>query len=206
MPYDKTGAWWAAPLNAAAEIISRGGVVAIPTDTVYGLACDPADPAAVERIYEIKCRPGDLELTLLAADAEALGGLVLLPAFAAELAARFWPGPLSMVLPVGPRRLSVPRRGTTLSVRVPAHALLRELLRRTGPLASTSANRHGEPDTATADEVRAQLGDEVDVLVDGGTTGGVASTIIDCAVRPPRILREGPISHAELTPYLGGRP
>ncbi|MFN2568094.1 MAG: L-threonylcarbamoyladenylate synthase, partial [Candidatus Dormibacteria bacterium] len=188
--------------------------------TVYGLACDPRCSEAVDRVYRIKHRPAGLELTLLAAAAADLDLMVLMampsshptasgfasPPSIAVMAARFWPGPLSIVLPVGPTRLAIPRAGSTLSVRVPAHELLRELLRRTGPLATTSANRHGEPPATTAAEVRAALGDAVDGVVDGGPAGGAPSTIIDCATIPPRLLREGPISLGELTPYLGGRP
>lgn len=191
----------AAVINAIAAV-QRGEVIAIPTDTVYGLGCDPGNAAAVERIYAIKRRPDTLELTLLAADARDVAEMVVMSPLAEALGERFWPGALSIVLPVGKHRLVIPRSGTTLSVRVPAHPMLRDILAVTGPLATTSANRHGEPAVSTAAEVAAALGGDVAVVVDGGRGAGMASTIIDCSNDPPRILREGPISAAELRPLL----
>lgn len=193
-----------ADLSAALDALRRGEVVAVTTDTVYGLACDPANPAAVERVYELKQRPGDLELTLLTASAAELDTLVCWSPAARALAARFWPGPLSLVLPVGDRRLSVPRRGATVCVRVPAHGALLELLGRSGPLASTSANRHGEPAATTASMVREHFGAGVAVVLEGDRPGGMASTIIDCSVTPPRVLREGPIDTRSLGELVQG--
>ena len=185
-------------LDRVVAAIESGEVVVIPTDTVYGLACDPTDAVAVERIYAIKDRPAGLELTLLAASRADVDDAVDLDEFACGLAERFWPGPLSIVAPVGRRRLAIPRSGTTLSVRVPGHALLLELLSRTGPLATTSANRHGAPAATDADGARAVLGEAVAIVLDGGPAGGMASTIIDCSRTPPEVLREGPIPTAEL--------
>ena len=184
-----------------------GGVIAVPTDTVYGLACDPADADAVERIYSIKARPADVELTLLGANAAAFTAMVDMSPVAQELADRYWPGPLSVIAPLIPpephqRRLAIPRRGRTLSVRVPVHPDLLALLAATGPLATTSANRHGSPPGNSAPDVRQALGAEIDGILDGGPGGGQASTIIDCSTQPPRVVREGPISAAELRPYL----
>jgi L-threonylcarbamoyladenylate synthase len=191
-------------LAAALAALSAGEVIAAATDTVYGLLCDPAIPAAVDRIYALKRRPADLELTLLASAAADLEGLVLWTAPAARLAAEFWPGPLSLVLPVGGRSLAIPRQGSTLSVRVPGHDALRELLRCSGPLASTSANRHGSSAATSAAQVRAEFGDEVAVVIAGGRPGGVASTIIDCSVTPPRVLRDGPIDSGRLQRFAQG--
>jgi tRNA threonylcarbamoyl adenosine modification protein (Sua5/YciO/YrdC/YwlC family) len=191
-------------IEAAAAAIRAGEVVVIPTDTVYGLAGDPSNPGAVERIYAIKGRPPQLELNLLASDISQLDGLVEMDGVARSLAAAFWPGPLSLICPVGSRRLAIPRSGTTLMVRVPGHALLRRLLDETGPVASTSANRHGMPPAATGPEAEAALGVEVSVVIDGGPGSGMASTIIDASSRPPRLLREGPITRIALGPHLGG--
>ena len=191
-------------IEAAAAAIRAGEVVVIPTDTVYGLAGDPSNPGAVERIYAIKGRPPQLELNLLASDISQLDGLVEMDGVARSLAAAFWPGPLSLICPVGSRRLAIPRSGTTLMVRVPGHALLRRLLDETGPVASTSANRHGMPPAATGPEAEAALGVEVSVVIDGGPGTGMASTIIDASSRPPRLLREGPITRIALGPHLGG--
>jgi tRNA threonylcarbamoyl adenosine modification protein (Sua5/YciO/YrdC/YwlC family) len=183
------------------DVINNGGVVAFPTDTVYGLGCDPRNIDAVERIYALKNRPDDLELNILAADANALDELVTFNNVASALANQFWPGPLSLVLPVGRQRLAIPRHGDTLMVRVPGHDAARDLLAQTGPLASTSANRHGQPPATTAAEVTEQLGADVDLVIEGHSGGGLASTIIDCSQYPPRLLREGPISADELRTY-----
>ncbi len=192
-------------LDRAARILAGGGVIAIPTDTVYGLACHPDSEEAAERIFAVKRRPPHLELSLLAAaedDAARFGDLDSAPA-ARRLARAHWPGALSLIVPArAPRHPAIPRHGDTIMVRVPAHDLLLELLRRTGPLASTSANRHGEPAAATAGEVEQALGGEVDAVLDGGPAAGRASTIIDCTAIPPRVLRAGPLGPVELVPLI----
>ena len=193
-------------LDRAVQAIRRGGVIAIPTDTVYGLACDPANPAAVSRIYAIKRRPDGLELTLLTASLADVEDDVDLSPAARTLAAAYWPGALSIVSTLRSRRWAIPRDGTTLSVRVPDHPIALELLRRTGPLATTSANRHGEPAPDTAEGVAAALGAAVDCVLDGGRSAGLASTIIDCTTTTPRVLRDGPISATALLSLLGGFP
>jgi L-threonylcarbamoyladenylate synthase len=191
-------------IAVALAALRAGEVIAAATDTVYGLLCDPADATAVDRVYALKRRPSTLELTLLAAAATDLDGLVRWTPAAERLAAEFWPGPLSVVLPVGELRLAVPRGGATLSVRVPAHAGLLELLRRSGPLASTSANRHGGVAAMSAGAIRRDFGDDVGVVLGGGHPGGVASTIIDCSVTPPRVLRDGPIDSRRLEGFVQG--
>jgi L-threonylcarbamoyladenylate synthase len=193
----------AASLEEAVAALTAGGVVAVPTDTVYGLVCDPSNAGAVERIYAIKRRPAGLELTLLAASIEELSEAVQLDEVALRLARIYWPGPLSIVAPLGSRRYAIPRDGGTLNTRIPGHPLLLEVLRRSGPLASTSANRHGRTAASSAADVAAQLGAEIDAVLDGGPAGGRASTIIDCSRKPPRVLREGPISSAELLAAAG---
>jgi L-threonylcarbamoyladenylate synthase len=193
-------------LDDAVLAIEGGGVIAIPTDTVYGLACDPANTAAVSRIYAIKRRPDRLELTLLAASIADVEDDVDLTPAARTLAAAYWPGALSIVSTLRAHRWAIPREGTTLSVRVPNHPVALELLRRTGPLATTSANRHGEPTAETASEVAAALGAEIDTVLDGGPSAGLASTIIDCTTTTPRVLRDGPISAGALFSLLGGSP
>jgi tRNA threonylcarbamoyl adenosine modification protein (Sua5/YciO/YrdC/YwlC family) len=191
-------------LAAVAGVIAAGGIAVVPTDTVYGVACDPRDPAALERIYALKERPESLEIGLLAAATDQLIGLVEMEGAAVALADAFWPGPLSLVLPArAGAGLAIPRRGVTLMVRVPAHDRLRELLRLTGPLATTSANRHGRPASTSALEAVQSLGEEVDAVLDGGPASGRASTIIECTVTPPRVLRTGPLDLEELRPYLG---
>ncbi|TMC47215.1 MAG: L-threonylcarbamoyladenylate synthase, partial [Chloroflexi bacterium] len=150
-------------------------------------------------------RPDEMELSLLAADLAQVEAVAELDLPARRLAAAFWPGPLSLIVPARrPRRLAVPRRGDSLSVRVPAHALLGELLAEIGPLASTSANRHGGPPCGDARCVRRELGDELDAVLDGGAAAGRGSTIIDLTQHPPRVLRVGPLSAEQLHPYLEG--
>jgi len=188
--------------DAVVAAIRRGGVVAVPTDTVYGLVCDPRNAGAVDRIYAIKRRPAALELTLLAGSVAEVEAAIELSAEARMLAARYWPGALSIIAPLRRRDLAIPRDGTSLSCRIPDHDLMLQLLRRTGPLASTSANPHGERPATTAEAVRASLGSELDAVLDGGTAGGLASSIIDCGRTPPRVVREGPISAAELLAHV----
>jgi L-threonylcarbamoyladenylate synthase len=192
-------------LDRVAALIDSGGVVAVPTDTVYGLACDPDDAAAADRILAVKRRPPGMELNLLAAAAADVVRFGSLEGAAARLAAAFWPGALSLIVPAAhPYHAALPRHGDTIMVRVPDHELLHRLLARTGPVASTSANRHGLPACSTAAEVEAALDGDVDAVLDGGPALGRASTIIDCSVTPPRVLRAGPLGDAELRPYLGG--
>jgi tRNA threonylcarbamoyl adenosine modification protein (Sua5/YciO/YrdC/YwlC family) len=187
--------------DGAVPVIAEGRVIAFPTDTVFGLGCDPADPDAVERIYRIKGRPAGMELNLLAASREQLSPFVEFNEVADRLAEAWWPGALALVLPLGQSKLSIPRGGSTLMVRVPGDPELLKLLAETGPLASTSANRHGEPAATTADEARATLGDDVDLIIGGASGGSVASTIIDCTAQPPRVLRQGPINADELRAF-----
>ena len=192
-------------LDELAAVIERGGVVAVPTDTVYGLACHPDRADAAERIFAIKQRPPDMELSLLGAARDDLVRFGELDGLAERLAERFWPGPLSIIVPLKPpRHPAIPRHGDTISLRVPASEPLRGLLRITGPLATTSANRHGQPPASTAQEVSVILAAEIDGILDGGPAAGRASTIIDCSVTPARVLRTGPLGDAELSPYLEG--
>ncbi|HEV7678765.1 MAG TPA: L-threonylcarbamoyladenylate synthase [Candidatus Dormibacteraeota bacterium] len=192
-------------LDRLASILEGGGVIAIPTDTVYGLACHPDRPDAAERLFAIKRRPPEMELSLLAATPEDAACFGHLTAQARRLADAFWPGPLSIIVPATtPRHPAIPRQGDTISLRVPASPMLRGLLARTGPLATTSANLHGQAPAATAEEVHHLLGGQIDAVLDGGPASGQPSTIIDCSVTPARVLRTGPLGDAELQPYLEG--
>jgi L-threonylcarbamoyladenylate synthase len=188
----------------AVDIVMAGGVVAVPTDTVYGLACDPRRASAVDRVYALKERPLELELSILGATLGDLERIGVLDARALALAAAFWPGGLSIIVPVrAGSGLAVPRRRSSVSLRVPDHHVLRDLLVLTGPLATTSANRHGAPAATTAGECEAALGPDVDGVVDGGRAKGRGSTIIDVTEAPPRLLRLGPISAEALRPHIG---
>jgi len=171
----------------AAQILRDGGVVAFPTDTVYGLAA--VTDAAVRRIYELKGRDEGKPLVLMAAEPEAFGDRIRLSPVALRYMRRFWPGPLTLVLAAG---------GATVGVRVPAHALALALLRASGPAWTTSANRSGFPDMTTADEVTAEL-PGVDAVLDGGRApGGTPSTVLDLTGPRPVVLREGAIPISDL--------
>ena len=195
----------AAALHRAASALADGDVVAVPTDTVYGLAVDPSQPEAVARLFALKGRPDDVPLPILVAGQDQVamvaGGLE--PA-AAQLAARFWPGPLTLVVP---RRSGFtvdlggpPAARQTVGVRRPDHPVVVALCELLGPLAVTSANLHGAPPATTADEVVAAFAgvDQPAVVIDGGTCDGVPSTVVECRGPASRCLREGALAWSVL--------
>ncbi len=189
-------------VEEAARIVRDGGVVAIPTDTVYGLACDMCNEEAVRRIYAIKGRPAHLPLIVMLAAASqwSLAAASATP-YALEMMEKFWPGALTIILPARPELPElVLGGGSTVGLRIPDHNIARELLHLAArPLATTSANRSGSPAPDNATWVAEELGDDVDYILDGGTCpGGMASTVLNCAVEPPCILRPGPITAAQL--------
>jgi L-threonylcarbamoyladenylate synthase len=196
-----------APLALAAGTIRRGGLVAVPTDTLYALAADPFNRDAVARVFEVKGRAAANALPLVAADTpQVLRHFGELPALATPLAARFWPGPLTLLLDA-PSTLPHEVSGGTakVGVRIPAHAVTVALCRAcNGPLIATSANISGSPPTDDPDAVVRALGDLVDVLVDAGRTpGGAASTIVDVTGAEPRLIRAGAIPWEEVKACLG---
>ena len=183
---------------AAGAALEAGSVVAIPTDTVYGVAVDPERPGATDRLFALKHRPAHLELPVLVADltqADALAGPHGLSALALRLADRFWPGSLTIVVW---RRAGVDwdlgGNRETIGLRCPDHALVRRLCRSVGPLATTSANRHGEPPLTTAAAVAAAFGDGLALVLDGGTCAGAPSSVVDLTGDEPRCLREGAVA------------
>ena len=193
--------------QTAAEIIKKGGLVAIPTETVYGLGANGLDENAVIRIFEAKGRPQDNPLILHVADAKDMERFChSIPAAAYELANRFWPGPLTMVLPA---KDSVPKRTTaglsTVAVRCPDCEVTREIIRMAGvPVAAPSANISGKPSTTTAEHVRHDHDGRIDAIVDGGSCRvGVESTIVDLTEDRPRLLRPGGITPEQLLEVLG---
>src|SRR5579863_6547332 len=199
-------------LREAAKILREGGLVAVPTETVYGLAARADNAAAVARIYSAKGRPDFNPLIVHVADLATAQGIAHLDDRAMALAARFWPGPLTMVLP---RRDDAALAGAvaaglpTVALRCPAHPVMRELLAQTGlPLAAPSANRSGAVSPTTAVHVAASLGTNVDLIIDGGACAqGLESTIV--ALRADgcwQLLRPGPIAGAEIAAVLGADP
>jgi len=188
-------------LEKAISILRKGGVIAFPTDTVYGLGADAFNSVAVQRIYEIKGRSESNPFPLLIADLKQLAALAeSIPELARFLANQFWPGGVTLVLS---KKDTVPAylaSGPTIAVRVPDHpgclALLEHLA---GPLIGTSANLSGQPAALTADEVRQQLGDRIDLIIDGGRCpGGKESTVLDITREPPVLLRQGIVPSHEI--------
>lgn len=197
-----------AALDEAAEVLRRGGLVAIPTETVYGLAADALDEAAVDGIFRAKGRPAGNPLIVHVADVAMARSLASRwPEPAERIAAALWPGPVTVVVP---KAALVPTivtaGGPTVALRCPAHPLTRRLIERSGmPLAAPSANRSEQVSPTTAHHVLEGLGSKVDLILDGGPCDrGIESTVVDCTVTPPRILRPGPLTRAELETAVGG--
>ena len=196
-------------IDEAADVLRRGGLVAFPTETVYGLGADATSPEAVARIFEAKGRPSNNPLIVHGPDADALRGSVSdWPDAADALADRFWPGPLTIVLP---RSRSIPDAVTagrgTVGVRVPDCPPAIALLRRTGrPVAAPSANRSTGVSPTRAEHVRADLDGRIDLILDGGPTSvGLESTVLDLTADPPRLLRPGAVTVGQLEMVLGRR-
>ena len=182
------------------EVVRARGVIAYPTDTFYGLGADPRDPEAVKRIFAIKGREAGQPILLLLRDrSEVAAWASVVTPSAERLMERFWPGPLTLVFPAAPHVLpELTGGGGTIGLRVPGNELTRELLRNLGTaLTGTSANRSGGRDPRTVKEVMREVGDRVDLVLDGGaTTGDRPSTVVDVTVEPPRIIRQGAIDIA----------
>ena len=195
------------PIAEAAAAARLGALIVIPTDTVYGLAARPDDPAATAALFAAKDRPADLTLPVLVATTAAAREFVVFDERADRLAAA-WPGALTMVLPRREGSASWVLGGddATLGVRVPSHSLALALLARTGPLAVTSANRSGDPPARTCDELVRTFGDSVAVyLCQDDPLEGVASTVVDLAHGDPRVLRVGDIDEAAVARFLSGQ-
>jgi L-threonylcarbamoyladenylate synthase len=194
-------------ISRAVEVLRRGGLVALPTETVYGLAADAENELAVRRIFAAKGRPSSHPLIVHLPDVSAVPGWAReLPEEAKALAQAFWPGPLTLVLPRGPRALDAVTGGQdTVALRVPGHPLARQILERFGGgVAAPSANRFGGVSPTTAEHVRADLGGDVDLIVDGGPCAvGVESTIVDLSSGPPALLRPGGVAPEDLERVLG---
>lgn len=187
-------------LSHALDILMSGGLVAFPTDTVYGVGALAFDGKAVESIYIAKDRPIEKAIPILIADAEDMEKVGRdIPQIAYRLAARFWPGPLTCVIPKKPTLPETVSATPTIGVRVPDHEVTRALLRAAGPMAVTSANTSGGKSPSTAEEVFAQLNSRIPLILDGGATpGGVPSTVVDCSTGELKIVRAGPISEQEI--------
>jgi L-threonylcarbamoyladenylate synthase len=191
-------------LSRAEEVLKNNGLVAFPTDTVYGVGALAFNEEAIERLYEVKTRSKDLPLPILIAGPDQLELVTQnLTRVAIILANHFWPGPLTIIVerhPGLPEDLS----GTsTVGVRVPNHAFARKLMELVGPMAVSSANLSGQPSSTTSEEVLADLNGKFELLIDGGPTAGqIPSTVVDCTAETPLILRKGPISLDQILSVL----
>ncbi|MBC8248633.1 MAG: threonylcarbamoyl-AMP synthase [Anaerolineales bacterium] len=193
-------------IDGAARILAEGGLVAFPTDTVYGVGAHAFQPEAVERIYTAKIRPRDKAIPILLGWVDDLALVAEgITETAWLLAERFWPGGLTLVLP---RKANVPdvisAGGPTVAVRVPDHPVFLALIAALrAPLAATSANLSGRPSPVTAQEVEAELGGRIELILDGGRCpGGIPSTVLDLTTEPPAILRAGAIAVEEIEAAL----
>jgi L-threonylcarbamoyladenylate synthase len=193
-------------LRYAVDVLGYGGLVAFPTDTVYGVGALAFHHEAVMRLYTVKGRSTDKAIAVLIGRAADLADVATaLTPVAKKLAEKFWPGSLTLVLPKHPRLPAAVTGVATVGVRMPDHALARRLLELTGPMAVTSANHSGEPNSLTAAQVLAQLSGRIELVLDGGRVpGGVPSTVVDCSAATPRILREGPVTAADISSAVGG--
>ena len=187
-------------VERAQAVIRRGGLVVFPTDTVYGLAADPFNRQAVARLFDVKGRAASKAIAVLVGGADQLNQVTQsLNEPANRLVAHYWPGALTIVVPRHPDLPAELSAYPTVGVRMPDHSFALNLLRSTGPLATTSANRSGGPNAVTAQEVQAQLGSAVDLILDGGPCpGGVPSTVVDCTGPDIRVLRQGAIPADEI--------
>ncbi len=191
-------------ITSARRILQMHGTIAFPTDTIYGIASNAFDPEGIQKIYTAKQRPEEKALPVLIGEIDQLESLLLhVDEHVRKLAAAFWPGALTLVLPKNEKLPADLSPYPTIGVRMPDLAFTLALLKATGPLATTSANRSGGPNPTTAQDVIDQLDGRVDLILDGGATpGATASTVVDATEQDLKILRQGPISLAELQAVL----
>jgi L-threonylcarbamoyladenylate synthase len=187
-------------LAHALDVLTGGGLVAFPTDTVYGLGALAFDANAVSKIFMAKGRGQEKAIPILVSDVDQIYRVAAgVNQFAVKLGKKFWPGPLTIVVPRHPSIPDVVSPLPTVGVRIPNLNVTRELLRLTGPLAVTSANLSGQTSPSTAKGVHAQLNGRIPLILDGGVTpGGIPSTVVDCTGETPVVVREGPISLEEI--------
>ncbi len=191
-------------LQTALELIKADGVIVMPTDTVYGVGCDAWSDAGIQRLYDLKHRSLGKSIPILIGSIRQLELVANAVPFAAQrLAERFWPGALTLVLPKHAGLPGTISTDDTIGVRYPNHPFTAALLEASGPMAVTSANLSGMPNTTTAAQVQEQLSESIDLLIDGGETPGpVPSTVVDCTRSTPSVLRVGLIGVEEIRKAL----
>ena len=193
-------------LQTAVEAVREGRLIVLPTDTVYGIGADAFSAEAVDALLDAKGRGRDTPPPVLVGDPSVLLALAVdVPDYAERLAEEFWPGPLTLILTAQPSLTwDLGETRGTVALRMPDDEVALDLLRRTGPMAVSSANRHGKPAALTVLDAATQLGDAVEVYLDGGTARiGTSSTIIDTTVEPPEIVREGALTREQIVEALG---
>ena len=179
-----------AEVERVIKALQRGQVVAIPTDTVYGLGADPHSRDAMRRLFEIKERPAGVPVAVLAASLEQARSLISWTDEIDSMATAHWPGALTIVGESLVTELHLGSSGT-VGVRVPDNDFVRRCTEQFGPIATTSANKHGQPTIIDPTELASTFGDQVDVVVDGGVLDGIASTVVDATAEPANVLRQG---------------
>jgi len=189
----------------AVKALSGGDIIGLPTDTVYGLAADPFHTGASDRLFRLKGRPRSVELpVLVGSEAQALSLCTAVPAAARRLMRRYWPGPLTLVLPRRPDlQADLGEEDATIGIRCPNHPVPLAVCAQIGAIATTSANRHGEAPLTTAQEVSEALGAELVLVLDAGVCDGLPSTVVDCTGQAPKVLREGRLRREEIIAALG---
>jgi L-threonylcarbamoyladenylate synthase len=187
-------------LKNAVRVIRSGGIVAFPTDTVYGIGVYAFNPASIVKLFTVKGRDSGKAIAVLLSDLSQLPLVCTsIPDYATKLGEKFWPGALTLVLPKDPSVPDILSPLPTIGVRIPDHTFARSLIRACGPLAVTSANISGQQSATTAEEIMEQLGSLVDLIIDGGKSqGGIPSTVVDCTGPTYKILRSGAINDDQL--------
>jgi L-threonylcarbamoyladenylate synthase len=189
----------------AVKALLGGDIIGLPTDTVYGLAADPFRTGASDRLFRLKGRPRSVELPVLVGNQDqALALCTAVPTSARRLMRRYWPGPLTIVLPRRPDlEADLGEEDGTIGIRCPAHPVPLAVCQQIGPIATTSANRHKEAALTTAQDVSESLGAELVLVLDAGVCDGLPSTVVDCTGEAPKVLREGRLSTAEIAAAAG---
>ena len=194
----------ATAIAMAVDALSGGDIIGMPTDTVYGLAADPFHTGAADRLFRLKGRPRHVELpVLVASEEQALSLCTAVPVEARRLMERYWPGPLTLVLPRRPDLdADLGEDDATIGIRCPAHPVPLAICAKMGPIATTSANRHGEQPITTAEGVAKAFDAEIALVLDGGACDLLPSSVVDCTGGTPKVLREGRISVVEILAAL----
>lgn len=189
----------------AVKALAGGDIIGLPTDTVYGLAADPFHTGASDRLFRLKGRPRNVELpVLVSTEDQALSLCTAVPQTARRLMKRYWPGPITLVLPRRPDlQADLGEEDATIGIRCPAHPVPLAICEQIGPIATTSANRHQETALTTAQEVAESLGPELVLVLDAGTCDGIPSTVVDCTGEQPKVLREGRLSQEDVAAAVG---